>query len=634
MFKGILLASLAVAILAGGAMRASRIVLEGGRRNNLDFTCGIVDSSGSTTVAKEDYSYSFSGLPAWLTASGASVSGIPPRGSAGSYDVTVYYTSPSGKSGSSNVLLTIGGGQEIQTVKNGDTTTITYISGANYRAQRVVPSAYGNYVVLVPVKPSKVSTVTVSPAPVPAPVICTAEENNVALANAGVASTQTELDKAGNDAKAVQADLDDLANKRNALNNQIANAQAQLSNTDGQIGNALNNINNLAGALNGAQAANTAANNAANNANNAQNAAQNAANDAAAKKSAADAALANAQNAAAAAAAALQQAQDAAAQANSALAAAQGTAQQAAQALSNDQNTLASASGKVAQLRAALDAALADEAAANQKVQASTAANNAANNAAAAAQNAADQASNAADQASANNDAAQNSQAAAQAANDAAAGAVQAANGALAAAQDRAAAAAAAANAAQAALGAAQQALNDAKVNLGNLQNQKANQGNALAGLNDALAGNAALTKAGLDRLAALNALKDRLKGQLAQALSNAALSNIALQACKAKQADRNAIAANPGVLVNVSNDNSCGGRTESLSVVRGAGKITNIGPNSITIDNKTVIAVGGCTNIIHSSGARRPLKLADKVTFDAINAGGRTWARAISCSG
>lgn len=87
-------------------------------------------------------------------------------------------------------------------------------------------------------------------------------------------------------------------------------------------------------------------------------------------------------------------------------------------------------------------------------------------------------------------------------------------------------------------------------------------------------------------------------------------------------------------MLVNVTNDNSCGGKTETLSVVRGEGKITAISPNSITIDNKTVISTGQCTNVIHSSGRSRPLRVSDKVYYSGVNKGGRNWATAISCSG
>lgn len=637
MNKAFIFACLAVSILAGAATRSNRIALESGRRNNLDFACGVVDpKTGAATPNSEPYTYIFAGLPAWLAAKGSTLSGTPPKGSSGSYAISVNYRSQGGKTGVSNVLLTVGNTQDVFTSVSGNTTTVTYISGAAYKAQVVIPSSNGNYVVFVPIKTGAsygVSTVTVSPAPVPAAVSCASEENNVTLANAGVASTQTALDKNAADTKSILSEIADLNNKLAGLNSQIAAAVAQSANTDNQINAANGNVNNLTGSLNDAQNANGNAKNALNNAVNGQQAAQNAANDAAAKKNAADNALNAANQAADAANAALTKAQNAVAQAKNAASDAQNTANQAAQTQSNDQAAATAASQKVADLRAQLAAAIADETAANNKLSSSTAAQNAANDALKAAQDAANQAQTNADQSQNNANNAKNQQNQAQNDSNDAATNVQNANNALTNAQNQAKAAQDASTAAENAALAAQQALANAKVNLANLQNQKITQANNLGNLQGNLASTQAAVNKGNAQLAALNDQRTQLQGQLAQALSNAGLANQALVLCKARQTERDSIAARPGVLVNVENDNSCG-RSVSSSIVRGQGKITNIGAGTITIDNTTTISIGECTNVIHSNGRYRPLRISDRIIYDAIPNGGRNWASAISCSG
>lgn len=112
--------------LAGGAWSGSRIRLQRGRRNNLNFACGTWDGSGTPTVANQRYSYSFSGYPSWLNVKGSTLVGTPPAGAVGPWAVNVNYSpvGGAGTTGSSSFEL---GFDDASSSSSGSHSTVTYL---------------------------------------------------------------------------------------------------------------------------------------------------------------------------------------------------------------------------------------------------------------------------------------------------------------------------------------------------------------------------------------------------------------------------------------------------------------------------------------------------------------------------
>ncbi len=158
----VLLLALSLA-LAGGAFSGSRIRLQRGRRNNLNFACGTVDGSGSPTVASQRYSYSFSGYPSWLSVQGSSLVGTPPVSASGPWAVNVNY-SPVGEVGTTGSSSFELGFDDASSSASSSYSTVTYMQGSLTSSGSYTYSSVGSsFVVLIPLIQT---TVTVQQTPV------------------------------------------------------------------------------------------------------------------------------------------------------------------------------------------------------------------------------------------------------------------------------------------------------------------------------------------------------------------------------------------------------------------------------------------------------------------------------------
>lgn len=63
--KGFILCLLVATAFAGVGFRGSRLPLEAGRRNVLEFVCGVTDAM-TPKISKDSYNYRFVGLPRWV----------------------------------------------------------------------------------------------------------------------------------------------------------------------------------------------------------------------------------------------------------------------------------------------------------------------------------------------------------------------------------------------------------------------------------------------------------------------------------------------------------------------------------------------------------------------------------------
>ena len=101
---------LLVGALCGGFVRSSRISLNRGRRNSLNFACGAVDRNGKPGFYKERYSYTFSGIPSWASASGSNLDCNVPSNWWGEVPVTINYRSSTGRNSGSQTYILVPSG--------------------------------------------------------------------------------------------------------------------------------------------------------------------------------------------------------------------------------------------------------------------------------------------------------------------------------------------------------------------------------------------------------------------------------------------------------------------------------------------------------------------------------------------
>lgn len=221
MSRNIFLLALLTVCLCGRALRSRTIVLEGGRPNNLYFACG--SANPTPILDDDDYSYSFSGLPQWLSARGSTLVGIPPAGLFGSYIITVRYTSTGGWTNSVNVVVKVGNGVWTTSTDDSSDNSVIYFPNSAYRQNNIISSSSGQYVVLLPASAhspqvSSAQTIQIQSTPAPEPVSCTAQEINVNLAKTSVDQAKAALDKTNADISESSRNLDEAKGRRDALN--------------------------------------------------------------------------------------------------------------------------------------------------------------------------------------------------------------------------------------------------------------------------------------------------------------------------------------------------------------------------------------------------------------------------------
>jgi hypothetical protein len=90
--KVVLIALLIALAISGGANHGNSVSLQRGVKNSLNFACGNQDNSGNWNVNYNDqYTYSCTGQPSWLSWSGSSLSGWVPASWKGSFQIEVSY---------------------------------------------------------------------------------------------------------------------------------------------------------------------------------------------------------------------------------------------------------------------------------------------------------------------------------------------------------------------------------------------------------------------------------------------------------------------------------------------------------------------------------------------------------------
>ena len=88
----LLLVLLVAAVLSIDYREGTQISVRPGRNNVFTLACGTLSNNGTPSVAGvQPYSYTFVGVPYWMTVSGNSLSGIPSSSDKGPWDVTVLY---------------------------------------------------------------------------------------------------------------------------------------------------------------------------------------------------------------------------------------------------------------------------------------------------------------------------------------------------------------------------------------------------------------------------------------------------------------------------------------------------------------------------------------------------------------
>lgn len=143
--RSIVLVALVALAVAGSHYRNNRVVLRPGVQNNVNFACGTFDENGDANVVNQAYTYTYSNLPAWCYARDNVISGVPPVGATGPWQVNVQYQGPKG-SGASSFLLCL---DDKPNANDNGLSWITYLRGA-VRNWNFVDADDGNWVVLLP----------------------------------------------------------------------------------------------------------------------------------------------------------------------------------------------------------------------------------------------------------------------------------------------------------------------------------------------------------------------------------------------------------------------------------------------------------------------------------------------------
>lgn len=158
--KPLILAAILIVVLGGGAIRNSRLYLQGGATNVLNFGCGGLNPSNQPGLIYSpnltNYSYSFEGLPSFLRTSGSRISGYVPTTLPNNqdYKFTVNYTSPSGSFGSQEYILSTGAApttNAIQSLVNNMSNLATFFQGIFNPQKVAIISAPASYLVLLPI---------------------------------------------------------------------------------------------------------------------------------------------------------------------------------------------------------------------------------------------------------------------------------------------------------------------------------------------------------------------------------------------------------------------------------------------------------------------------------------------------
>jgi len=221
----------AVAFAGNSCSQNNRLILERGRQNKFYFTPGTLAGSGEPTFAggnSQNYGYSFSGLPSWLSVEGNRVSGTPPSsGDIGPWTVTAKYTGNRGGdvSGSSSFLLSLSDALPAGVSLSG-LSNVAYYENTSLNGNQLANDQAGCYVLLIPVigatstAPTQVAT---SVSTVAATVVsCTSQESSYNSAKQSVSAIQNEIAGYSSQLTSAQAAVETLRNKRDALQNQAS----------------------------------------------------------------------------------------------------------------------------------------------------------------------------------------------------------------------------------------------------------------------------------------------------------------------------------------------------------------------------------------------------------------------------
>jgi hypothetical protein len=184
-------------VFANQCQQNNRLVAQSGQKNTFYFTAGASTSNGQPSIANmanQNYQYSFSGLPSWLSAQGSSLVGLPPTsGNQGPWPISVNYgcSQTGGLNGSSNFLLSLN--QSSGGISQSGLSSVYYYPSTSLSGSSLVSGQSGCWVLLIPiittiaipvVTPTIVTTNTVS---------CTTQQNNYNGAQQTVVSIQNEI---------------------------------------------------------------------------------------------------------------------------------------------------------------------------------------------------------------------------------------------------------------------------------------------------------------------------------------------------------------------------------------------------------------------------------------------------------
>lgn len=608
----LVLVALVAIVVAGGYNRGNKIVLQ--RSNNkLNFACGGTDATGNANYINSNFDYTFKGCPNWLAVNGAELSGTPPAGTTGSWQVTVEWKEKNGGAnrGSSNFWFCFA--DTASKVPAATKASVYFVNG-KFNGNGWTTAPAGNYVVLLPFLTG--GAVSGGSKPIPTGGSnCKTFETKLAAAQAKKTSLVDQQTTAKADYAKLDATIADLKAQQKKLKDQIGSTGTE--DIDAQIATVTASIKTLESqiiadkkAADSAAAAITQAQEFVNTATANKQTIIEKQNQYNANKDKIEAAKAAWDNAQAKATAA----QDAATTAQAAV-------EQATSASTSAAEAYRAASAKVADLRAQLEAAIQAEAeaktnadAAAQAIADAQAQLDSANSALTAAQNDAATAKKAYDDVSTGFVIIDFTAELAKADQD------------IAGAQAQLDAANTANQQAQAKYAATTSSYESAKTQLADLQAKRDAILAQAGGLKSQLA---SINKQICDAEAKYNALTLTI-ASLATKISHAELEitrwTLQLKTCQ-QTTSQGTVEFYLGPIVG---DASCGGSSTGTST-NGTGKVTFVGYDYVIV-NGCKIYLGTCSNKVYRVG-KSNFKVDDNVDYEVVStSAGKIWAKKVAC--